>query len=105
MSILTAKVRAFSDEALNFRKSDNFEEIGGPWAPYPSATMPLAILDAFRTLKTAFVDCSKIVLLKQMIVGKVAKKNNDYKESTYPESIKKAANLSAFLCETTACKN
>ena len=105
MSILTAKVRAFSDEALNFRKSDNFEEIGGPWPPYPSATMPLAILDAFRTLTMDFVDCSKIVLLKQMIAGTVVKKKNDCKESTYPEPAKKGADLSAFLCEATACKN
>ena len=72
-------------------------------APYPSATMPLAILDAFRTLTTAFVDCSKIVLLKQMIAETVVKKKNDCKESTYPEPVKKAADLSAFLCETTAC--
>ena len=74
-------------------------------APYPSATMPLAILDAFHTLTTAFVDCSEIVLLKQMIAEKVVKKKNDCKESTYPEPLKKAADLSAFLCETTACKN
>ena len=59
----------------------------------------------FRTLKTAFVECSKIIVLKQMIAGKMAKKKNDYKESTFPESLKKAANLSAILCETTACKN
>ena len=66
--------------------------------------MPLEILDAFRTLTTAFVDCSKIVLLKQMIAGTVLKKKNDCKESTYPEPVKKAADLSAFRCETTACK-
>ena len=105
MSILTAKVRAFSDEALNFRKSDKFEEIGGPWPPYPSATMPLAILDAFHTLTMDFVDCSNIFLPKQMIAGKVVKKKNDCKESTYPEPMKKGADLSAFLCETTACEN
>ena len=39
-----------------------------------------------------------------MIAGKVVKKKNDCKESTYPESLKKAANLSEFLCETTAFK-
>ena len=53
----------------------------------------------------AFVDCSKIVLLKQMIVGTVVKKKNYCKESTYPEPVKKGVDLSAFLCETTACKN
>ena len=74
-------------------------------APFPSATMPLVILDAFRTLTMAFVDCSKIVLLKQMIAGTVEKKKNDYKESTYPEPVKKGDDLSAFLCETAACKN
>ena len=66
--------------------------------------MPLAILDAFPTLTTAFVDCSKIVLLKQMIAGTVVKKKNDCKESTYSEPVKKAADLSAFRYETTACK-
>ena len=35
----------------------------------------------------------------------MVKKKNDYKESIYPESLKKAATLSAFLCKTTACKN
>ena len=67
--------------------------------------MPLAILDPFRTLTTAFVDCSKIVLLKQMIARKVVKKKNDWKESTYPEPLKKAADLSASLCKAIACKN
>ena len=74
-------------------------------APYPSATMPLAILDDFCTLTMAFLVCSKIVLLKQMIAGTVVKKKNDCKESTYPEPVKKGADLSAFLCENTACKN
>ena len=67
--------------------------------------MPLAILYAFRTLTMDFVDCSKSVLLKQMIAGTVVKKKNDRKESTYPEPVKKGADLSAFLCEATACKN
>ena len=40
-----------------------------------------------------------------MIAGEVVKKKNDCNESTYPEPLKKAANLIAFLCKTTACKN
>ena len=78
-------------------------KVEGHGPTVPAATMPLVILDAFRTLTMAFVDCSKIVVLKQMVAGKVVK--NDCKESTYPESFKKAANLSAFLSETAACKN
>ena len=68
---------------------------------FPGTTTALAILNALCTLKTAFVDFRKIVV--QITAGKVAKKKIDYKESTCPASLKKAANLSVFLCEAAAC--
>ena len=74
-------------------------------APLPLCPDALGHSRCFPHFDNGFVDCSKIVLLKQMIAGTVEKKTNDYKESTYPEPVKKGADLSAFLCETTACKN
>ena len=44
-------------------------------------------------------------MLKQIITEKVVKKKNDCKESTYPTSLKKSANLRVFLCKTAACKS
>ena len=80
-------------------------QLEGYGSPVPPITIPMAILNAFCTLEMAFVDCSKNGVLKQMIAGKVIKNKNDCKESTYPESLKKAASLSAFLCKTAACKS
>ena len=73
-------------------------------APLPLCHDAPGHSQCFPHFDNGFCGLQQIVLLKQMIAGTVVKKKNDCKESTYPEPVKKAADLSAFLCETTASK-